>query len=529
MPSVYVRRDLILAKVTSDKRPVTTDDEFSKVCFEFGIENDGIVLESKIKSNTDTPERPYYKIDVPANRYDLLCFEGIARSLRVFLKLEEPPVYKVVPPAQQLKLVQSPETLAIRPFVAAAVLRGVTMTETVYASFIDLQDKLHFNIGRRRTLVAIGTHDLDLIQGPFTYTAEPYDAIAFTALNESKKTDVNELFQSYRDAKSHHLKPYLDIAADAQAASRPGQAPLHPVIRDARGEVLSLPPVINSDYSKISLNTRNIFIECTGTDFTKLNIVLNTIIAMFAGYAEKPFTVEPVLVSAPASLPLPPATTVVRAPGSEAVTETLELSFPNLGEKVFQTSTAYLNSGLGLALSAGEIAPLLRAMQLDAVVVDEANGGVSAAMAALTAGASGALELVTSDTAAAKSAGSETLLVRAPVTRTDVLHPIDIQEDVAIAYGYDNLVASLPPTATVGGETGINALTDKIRERVATRYTEVMTWVLVQKEENTVKLQRPDTGSQVLLANSKTDFTACRTTLIPGLLKVVEANQVCAR
>lgn len=39
----------------------------------------------------------------------------------------------------------------------------------VSISFIDLQDKLHQNICRRRTLVAIGTHDLDTIQGPFTY------------------------------------------------------------------------------------------------------------------------------------------------------------------------------------------------------------------------------------------------------------------------------------------------------------------------------------------------------------------------
>lgn len=66
-----------------------------------------------------------------------------------------------------------PETLLVRPFVVCAVLRGVHFNEARYNSFIDLQDKLHQNICRKRTLVAIGTHDLDTLQGPFTYEALP--------------------------------------------------------------------------------------------------------------------------------------------------------------------------------------------------------------------------------------------------------------------------------------------------------------------------------------------------------------------
>jgi phenylalanyl-tRNA synthetase beta chain len=66
-----------------------------------------------------------------------------------------------------------PETLLVRPFVVCAVLRGVTFDTARYNSFIDLQDKLHQNICRKRSLVAIGTHDLDRLQGPFTYEALP--------------------------------------------------------------------------------------------------------------------------------------------------------------------------------------------------------------------------------------------------------------------------------------------------------------------------------------------------------------------
>ena len=58
----------------------------------------------------------------------------------------------------------------VRPYVVSAVLRDVQFTQKRYDSFIDLQDKLHQNICRRRTLVAIGTHDLDTVEGPFTYS-----------------------------------------------------------------------------------------------------------------------------------------------------------------------------------------------------------------------------------------------------------------------------------------------------------------------------------------------------------------------
>lgn len=71
------------------------------------------------------------------------------------------------------------------------------------------------------------------------------------------------------------------------------------VIYDSKGVVLSLPPIINGEHSKITVNTRNVFIECTATDLTKANVVLNTIIAMFSQYCADKFTVEPVKVTMP--------------------------------------------------------------------------------------------------------------------------------------------------------------------------------------------------------------------------------------
>lgn len=76
-------------------------------------------------------------------------------------------------------------------------MRDITFNSERYASFIDLQDKLHQNICRKRSLVAIGTHDLDSIQGPFTYDALPPEDIKFKALNQTEVHNASELMEIY--------------------------------------------------------------------------------------------------------------------------------------------------------------------------------------------------------------------------------------------------------------------------------------------------------------------------------------------
>ena len=90
----------------------------------------------------------------------------------------------------------------------------------MYLYFVYLQDKLHQNIGRRRSLVSIGTHDLDTISGPFTYEALSPDDIKFIALNQTESHTATELMEIFKDT---HLKPYLPIIKDS---------PVYPVIFD---------------------------------------------------------------------------------------------------------------------------------------------------------------------------------------------------------------------------------------------------------------------------------------------------------
>lgn len=110
-----------------------------------------------------------------------------------------PPMYKAVQPAEGdlQKLIVQPDTAKIRPYVVAAVLRNLYFTKDSYNSFIDLQDKLHQNICRKRTLASIGTHDLDTIEGPFIYDAKPPEEIKFKALNQTQEYTANELMELY--------------------------------------------------------------------------------------------------------------------------------------------------------------------------------------------------------------------------------------------------------------------------------------------------------------------------------------------
>jgi phenylalanyl-tRNA synthetase beta chain len=170
----------------------------------------------------------------------------------------------------------------------SAVLRGITFDQQRYDSFIELQDKLHQNICRKRTLVAIGTHDLDTIAGPFSYEALPPQEINFVPLNKTESFRADQLLEFYEKSdKDKHLKPYVAILRDTETKAL---KPRVPIIYDAKRRVLSLPPIINSEHSKIQLTTKNILIECTATDLTKAHIVLNTMVTMFAEYCAKPFT-----------------------------------------------------------------------------------------------------------------------------------------------------------------------------------------------------------------------------------------------
>ncbi|KAL1893220.1 phenylalanine--tRNA ligase subunit beta [Ceratocystis pirilliformis] len=444
-----------------------TKEEFETLCFDFGIELDEDTEDDVNRPLVNgKPAPPELKIEMPANRYDLLCFEGIARNLNIFLGNTTYPQYRLVEPAngKMIELRVSESTAEIRPLLAGAVLRNVTFTQASYDSFIALQDKLHQNLARQRTLVSIGTHDLDTVEGPFSYEALPPKDIKFAPLNQTKEMNGEELMKFYES--DLHLRRYLPIIRDA---------PRYPVIYDAKRTVCSLPPIINSNHSKMSPKTRNVLIEITATDATKLDIVCNIMVAMFSEYCAEPFTIEPVKI-------------VSEHNGKTRIT-------PSLKERHMKVEIDYLNSLTGLQLPVPEIIKMLGKMSLSASPSSDAN----------------------------------LLDVTVPMTRADVLHQCDVMEDVAIGYGYNNLPRMDPnKSGTIGAPQPINKLTDTVRLDAAfSGWNEVMPLTLCSHDENFAWLNRTDDGTKaVRIANPKSaEFQVVRTSLIPGILKTIRENK----
>ncbi|XP_060623878.2 phenylalanine--tRNA ligase beta subunit [Anolis sagrei] len=467
MPTVSVKRDLLFQALGRSY----TDEEFDELCFEFGLELDEITSEKDIISKEKGDGKAegasdviLYKIDVPANRYDLLCLEGLVRGLQVFKERIRAPRYKkITPPSGEIqKLIITEETVQVRPYAVAAVLRNITFDKVRYDSFIDLQDKLHQNICRKRSLVAIGTHDLDTVCGPFTYTAKPPSEIKFKPLNQDKEYSAVELMDLYRT--DSHLRHYLPIIENE---------PLYPVIYDSNGVVLSMPPIINGDHSKISLNTKNVLIECTATDFTKAKIVLDILVAMFSEYCQKTFTAEAVEVLYPN--------------GKSHI-------FPELPYRREKIKPEIMNKKIGISETPSSLAKLLTRMCLKSHVIGNGNN----------------------------------IEVEIPPTRADIIHACDIIEDAAIAYGYNNIQMTIPKTYTIANQFPLNKLTELLRQDLAAAgFTEALTFALCSQEDIANKLGVDISATKAVhIANPKTaEFQVARTTLLPGLLKTVAANR----
>lgn len=131
---------------------------------------------------------------------------------------------------------------------------------------------------------------------------------------------------------------------------------------------------------------------------------------------------------------------------------------------------------------------------------------------------------------ASPSSGAQDLIdVHIPPTRADVLHQCDIMEDVAIAYGFNNLPRSFPSiSGTVAQPLQINKLSDIVRlEAAMAGWSEVMPLILCSHDENFAHLNRSDDGkTAVRLANPKTaEYQVVRTSLLPGLLKTIRENK----
>ncbi|MCK4298034.1 MAG: phenylalanine--tRNA ligase subunit beta, partial [Planctomycetes bacterium] len=176
------------------------------------------------------------KLEVFHNRPDLLGVEGVARAMRGFLGVETgPPKYKLLKPKHRIDV--DPSVRGVRPYIVAGEVEGVKLDdESTVASLMDLQEKLHLTLGRDRSKISIGVYDLDTVKPPLKYTTTAPKATKFIPLDSIKEmTPAQILSEHPKGADYAHLLSGL---------------PRYPLLTDSKGQVLSMPPIINSESTR---------------------------------------------------------------------------------------------------------------------------------------------------------------------------------------------------------------------------------------------------------------------------------------
>jgi phenylalanyl-tRNA synthetase beta chain len=201
------------------------------------------------------------------NRPDLYSVEGVARALRAFMDIS--PGLRSYPTKDSGIVMRIEDSVSgVRPYAVAAVVRNVTMTDQIIRSLMELQEKLHLTVGRKRVKVAIGVHDLDKVSPPFVYKGAEPDSISFVPLAKEEPMTMREVLEKHEKGVA-----YRSILEGK---------PLYPVILDKNGDVLSFPPIINGRLTTVTADTKNILVDITGMDYITISGVLNIVTTSIA-------------------------------------------------------------------------------------------------------------------------------------------------------------------------------------------------------------------------------------------------------
>jgi phenylalanyl-tRNA synthetase beta chain len=395
-----------------------------------------------------------------SNRPDLWCCEGIARQIRVKQRGKLGPYPFLKPRARSRKqLTVVPGLESVRPYVAACAATGYRVTQDGLAQLIQTQEKLADIFGRKRRTVSIGLYRLSQVEFPVTYDLVKPDEAKFAPLGMDTVMTLGEILLVHPKGLE-----YGNILA--------GQARL-PLLRDAKREVLSFPPIINSrNLGEVRVGDDALFVEVTGTDLAMVILTLN-IFAM--NLADRGATIEPIEVVYPYKTE---QGTKVVTPSSLTKARTLPIST--------------IEQALGQTMG---IQPIKQALEAYGYEVTTAR---------------------------------DTVTVTLPPYRQDLMHAMDVVEDVAISRGYGDFQPIMPSQFTVGGLSQVETASDRVRElMVGMGFQEVISNILGSPQVfcEAMRLNGTEWGRLVEVDNIMSQsYSALRQWILPSLLRVEAAS-----
>ena len=505
MPVVDIDTDE-LRKLTGHEGK--SDEEFESDLFALGLEYEG-----------DTDEG-LKQFEFAPDRLDRLSVEGVARSLR-YQYGDARGVHVPDPNDPDWTIEVDPSVPDERPFVTGAVVRGVDLDEAALDSLIQLQEKLHATMGRGRAKGAIGIHDLTMLKGaglgsagggldlggglgggvaadteptpdPDLDGSEPPEELGESA--SAAEASSNSITYRGVDPEGDRFVPldadaamtpagvlrehptgetYADLVADLDR---------YPAIYDEIG-LFSFPPVINGRRTEVSTDSRDLFVELTGTDqwtIDKMCVILCYALSARGGTIE-----EVEVVYEGENYP--------EQYGPELVRPDLDVDEKSVTHDRIETV-------LGVELDGEEVVDLFERSGLDA----------------------------------SYTLGEETTEyeVRIPPYRVDVLHPVDLIDDAGRAYGFNDLDPRYPDVGTVGGRHERSRLERAVRTAlVGLGFEDTLNFHMTSAAENYERM-RVEEGSGAFGAEAAAritspyseDYTQLRTWALPSLVQVLENN-----
>jgi len=406
-----------------------------------------------VKGELDAIEEDVLKIDIKeTNRPDLWSTEGIARGIKAYVGKEKGiPEYKVL--KGKRKVFIDEKLNGIRPKGAYAEIREIKITEEVLLQIIQLQEKICQSFGKKREQIAIGVFDLDKVKGNCKYfAAEP--SMEFVPLGFNEMMSLREILIKHPKGKE-----YGKLIEEFEK---------FPLLVDENNEVLSMPPIINSDTSgKVTTETKNLFVDVTGFNQELVNTALKIMCMALADRKGKIYSVE-------------------LNYGKK------KLISPEFKKEKIVFSLKEVNELLGTEFSKKEILKLLEKRRMQGTVK------------------------------------GKNLVVDYGDYRKDIIHSWDVIEEIAIAFDYNKLVPETLNVFTLGSLEEENKGINKARELcIGFGLQEIASNHLTSKEVQSKKMFLEE--EFVEIANSVSlNWEIFRKKLLPESLDFLSKNKHCS-
>lgn len=396
-----------------------------------------------------------FKVEVFPNRPDLLCVEGLARAFASFEGLK-PGMSTYRAEKSEFELHVDPSAKDVRPYICCAVVENIALSDEAIASLFNVQEKLHITHCRDRRKGSIGVYDASGLEFPLQYRAVDLNEVKFVPLEETMEMTPGEILtETLKGMAYAHL-------VESKA----------PLLTDRKGRVLSFPPIINSDDTKVTERTKSVIIDVTGLDLDTASQALNMIVCALA---DRGGAIREVAVKYPYE-----------------VNEKRIHHTPDLAVKQMNLELEYINKRSGESLTLNQAKEHLERMGFDCETKE-----------------------------------ADTLDVAIPPYRTDILHPIDFIEDIVISLGYENIPPEIPNLATVAREAPLETISRRLTYLlIGFGAQELMTYILTSPDVNFAKMNLPDDRDSVaILENPKTNrFTICRSWMAPSIMEALSQN-----